>query len=350
MSHNTFIEEFERYSKNNPLIIASNAEILIEVIDDILSSVFLISKARKRRTAIEVDMYELLKEKFRDLTKQFLTPEFQEKIENLFLPKNIEIDKATDKPKIKKKPWAAFTAVFKKVFGKEFPKEVLPEVDKLTELSFKDNKRITGNRLNLTSSFNTKDEGTVKQLKKQNKFWIGDSYSRSLEERINKIGQEVVEQGLDRKSAAKIFQSKLSKEFSKTDNYWKILASVVVNRTKSYSQLSMFRDAGYITYEILAVMDERTCPRCRSLNGRQYQVSRGIELMEEALKAKSPEEHMKIKPWLEYEKPSERYYYKIGEERKYLGKEIKDRALDKAGIIFPPFHPACRCDIVITVD
>lgn len=88
---------------------------------------------------------------------------------------------------------------------------------------------------------------------------------------------------------------------------------------------------GVSTYEVNEVMDSITCPVCREMHGKTFEVEHAKQKLERQLNVDDPAELKEMAPWPKQSKDAL-------EELKSLSKqELQDRGLDT-----PPYHPGCR--------
>jgi hypothetical protein len=194
------------------------------------------------------------------------------------------------------------------------------------------------------------DKSVVKSLKRDGPYWIGNFYNSHLSDRIAEIGKKtIVDAGIGRVKAGKIMEGVLRKEFSlfggkapiesvipapfagKVGDYTRIMTATVAQRDRVYSGISAISDAGFKTFEFIAVMDERTSEICQEMNGRTFTVESGISILENVAKAETPEDFKDVAPWPK----------NVEEIRKIAGKgsfESQNRNLEKSGIMLPPLH------------
>ncbi|EKR98576.1 phage protein F-like protein [Leptospira mayottensis 200901122] len=107
--------------------------------------------------------------------------------------------------------------------------------------------------------------------------------------------------------------------------------------SQNFSRIQRMQALGITEVEIVAIMDAKTSPICRELNGRKFQVSEMNDFVEEFISTPTDENF-----WNKYRPPT--------------AKEIRDfpslkssEVLKKLNVKAPPFHFKCRTTIVMFV-
>lgn len=185
--------------------------------------------------------------------------------------------------------------------------------------------------------FNTVDKKALHWLfeKDVKQFWIGESYTESLNETLSKAAAEVMKAGLGRDEAGKYFESILGDEFEKTNSYWELLSDHIVTRAREFGRTSSYEKAGIEYLKIVAVIDERTSAICKFLNGKIIKVSKVVEQRNKLLKAETIEQVKKLAPWY-----TDKQVAAFGNKYAKANEAPKDIGL-------PPYHGRCRTTTVI---
>jgi len=173
--------------------------------------------------------------------------------------------------------------------------------------------------------FNAVDKKALMWLfeKDVKQFWIGESYTTELNEKLNKITSDVLKAGLGRSDAAKLFKDSLGDEFNKTDHYWELLAEHTVTRSREFGRTSAYESAGVDYIKIVNPSPESEI--CKFLNGKIIPVSRAVDQRNKLMKAKTVDQVKKIAPWYN--------------DRKVLSFAAKGKIPKNIGL--PPYHPYC---------
>lgn len=93
---------------------------------------------------------------------------------------------------------------------------------------------------------------------------------------------------------------------------------------------------GVTRYRINGVLDGRICPYCRLVNGREFDVADARQRIVAALSATDPMALVELHPWPDQSKAS------IKELAQLSNEELAAR-----GYSVPPFHPWCRCFLIL---
>jgi hypothetical protein len=113
--------------------------------------------------------------------------------------------------------------------------------------------------------------------------------------------------------------------------------SLMVSRLSAFGFLAEAFQQGHQAYEVSAVLDEHTCPICEEMDGTQFPLASGIAQANAVMNADDPDALQLIAPW-----PSNR---RSNVER-ISQLDSTDRANE--GLAMPPYHPGCRCILVMT--
>lgn len=201
------------------------------------------------------------------------------------------------------------------------------------------------------------DQKVVSAVAEDSPFWIGSFYDRQLSARIADIGHTlVVEGGMSIDTGAKEMEKVLRSEFAlkggakyessipspfsgRVGTYNRILTANSASRIRNYADISSMHSAGIKRYEISAVMDERTSEICQNMNGRIFTVQQGIDLLNRYATADTPEDFLKITPWVSIETLS-----KIAGNGSLASQSDN---LAEAGLNLPPYHGLCRTVVLV---
>lgn len=179
-----------------------------------------------------------------------------------------------------------------------------------------------------------------------------------------------LENGMGRKELAATLKEQLSaQQFNRSEAYWSVVAGAFANRARVYTNLSTYEEAGVETFEIDAVLDERTSDICRLMHGKRFTVSAAKSTFSAGDKG---DQDVKVsQPWMSIGRDDEggQYIYyrnkdgdrkrvaniaesgmgKVG-ERGTFANEMSARAMGKAGLTTPPFHGNCRTTVNPVLD
>lgn len=203
-------------------------------------------------------------------------------------------------------------------------------------------------------TFRTVDEKTIEALQNQQVFWIGNHYKNNVAESIKDTTREVlIESGERLRVAGDKMREKIADTLSHvrtTDGfrgsqrqYFEGLVANAATTSRNYGKMRTYRDLGIKKFEIRNPIDERTCSRCHTMNGKTFTVDQGSEMIERSLSARTPNAIKQIHPW-----KSDKWY---NENTKVGAAGPVDAAnLAAAGVILPPYHFKCRCVTDVSVE
>ncbi|MDI3548141.1 MAG: hypothetical protein PWR10_1793 [Halanaerobiales bacterium] len=194
-------------------------------------------------------------------------------------------------------------------------------------------RKLVGQQAGIVPKLDLIDEQARQWLADHTVFWIGDYYDSQLGENIaGTVRQLAIEQGLGREEVGRRLKAILGDQFARGDVYWRGLAATTVDRARNFGGVQSMVEAQVLEYEILAVMDERTSPICRFMNGKVFKVEHAVALRDAVLNAKSPEDIKTIHPWRQV-------------------KEVQSWSTEKlaaGGMALPPYHYHCRTTYIVS--
>ncbi|EMP80039.1 phage protein F-like protein [Leptospira santarosai str. CBC1531] len=105
--------------------------------------------------------------------------------------------------------------------------------------------------------------------------------------------------------------------------------------SQNFSRIQRMQVLGITEVEVVAIMDAKTSPICRELNGRKFQVSEMNDFVEEFI-SKPVDENF----WDSYRQPT-------AQDLKEFPSMSSSDVLKKMNVKAPPFHFRCRTTIVM---
>lgn len=231
-------------------------------------------------------------------------------------------------------------------------------------------------KLRINPSFSLADQVAVDFLAQSQAHYIRDALGNRMEG-LSGVARTVVasglERGLDRYDIGRNLATALNHTAAaRADSYWRVVASTFVARSRAWSVTSSFQEAGIGSFQLEAVLDEITTEACRHLHGRVFSTGAAMARYQEVAASPDPEAVKQLQPWVYSAKTGERaadgsderaLFYKHGDQRIAIatvlqpgfGKKdavgtyqplMSGDALQKAGIMTPPFHGHCRTTLV----
>ena len=179
---------------------------------------------------------------------------------------------------------------------------------------------------------NMVDLKAVNWCAKDANFWIGDNFNTRLSKSIQKtVIDNGMFLGLGREEVGAILKDNLNAYYKKTDAYWRGLAATVINRARCFGGVSAMEQAMVEEYEILAMMDERTSPFCRMMDGHIFRLEDAVKARDDMLNTTTPNEVMEVHPWIPYKKAV----------------NMTHKELVAQGQALPPYHFYCRTTYIV---
>ena len=193
-------------------------------------------------------------------------------------------------------------------------------------------KNSTTRGLELQGSTALIDQKTLAWCSQDCTYWIGRHYTDDIKNKIVSIVvDDATQWGGGQVEAGERLKAEFGQTFQRSDAYWRGLAGTVLSRSRNFGCVAGYEEAGVATYEILAVMDERTSPICRYMNGKVFTVKDAANLRDTILNSKRPDDVRKNHPWLRLDQVQ----------------GLSDDELVKMGQALPPYHFFCRTTTVM---
>ncbi|HHV62107.1 MAG TPA: hypothetical protein GXX51_05655 [Firmicutes bacterium] len=226
--------------------------------------------------------------------------------------------------------------VFREELGESFASKSRSGVEKLLYTAYRLGREEIAREVLLEVVFDQKDRWALDALNNHSVYWIGSYYDRFLGSKITGIAEGLLEQGLGRRELADALRAQLGETLAEGYFYWDVLASSVIQRSRTIGGVNSLIAADVKSYRILAMMDERSCPVCRAMDGKVFTISHAVKLRDKLLQAMNPEDVKAIAPWI----PGDRLTLD------WLTRAAPDEIAAK-GMNLPPFHGRCRCTFVV---
>ncbi len=112
-------------------------------------------------------------------------------------------------------------------------------------------------------------------------------------------------------------------------------ANLTTSRMISYGFLQEASSVGILSYEVSAILDDRTCPVCEFIHGTVFTVEKALAQTTRVLNTTDPNELKSMAPF-------------PGQSKAALA-ELREMSADdlaSEGFHVPPYHPLCRCILV----
>lgn len=213
--------------------------------------------------------------------------------------------------------------------------------------------------------FDLVDDDAIRALTDHQLFWAGRHWDRNVSDRIAEVTRQVmVEQGLSGAEAARTLGPALQSELDisaapylrpatfkpppgwkgSASTYLTGLASNAATVGRAYGSTRAFEQVGITRIEIVNPDDERTCPRCRLMDGKVFLVPDAAAQVASSIAARSPEAVKSVHPWRSVK------WFRDNVPRAGHISDEHSSTLVKAGVILPPFHYLCRCVPDVSAD
>jgi len=110
-----------------------------------------------------------------------------------------------------------------------------------------------------------------------------------------------------------------------------IASSLQMSRMAGYGFASEAHARGIVKYEITEVLDSRTCPVCRRMHGKVFEVKDALAKLDTQIRITDPNDLKILAPWPKQDKAS------VAALEKMTAVQLREKGFDT-----PPFHPLCR--------
>jgi hypothetical protein len=217
----------------------------------------------------------------------------------------------------------------------------------------------------LHPSFTAVDSQAVKTLQTHQMFWIGDYYDKHLGPTIAGVAEDViVTQGKSGAAAGKALRQHLSFGgvaapgmsspeslvpagwTGSSKDYFRGVAANAATTGRVLGSVRAFEQLGVTNLTVVNPLDERTCPRCSTMNGKHVSLKEASAQSSKLLGAKTPDQIRSAQPWLSTA-ALKGLRIKPGEGA--LTPE-EQAAMKAAGIALPPYHFTCRCTVDVVMS
>lgn len=150
-----------------------------------------------------------------------------------------------------------------------------------TEIIAATREALRGDGLELATTFNVVDERVQEHLRATEVLFVRDEYGARLtgfEGKARSVVASGLAKGLGQGEIADALATAAEAMFiRRSDWYWTVAAGAFTGRSRSYSQMSGYAEAGVEQYKIAAVLDVRTSNICRYLHGKVFSVGAALD-------------------------------------------------------------------------
>lgn len=205
------------------------------------------------------------------------------------------------------------------------------------------------------AGFNVEEQRAIQALENIQVFWMGRHFDENIDETIRQAVREIVfEQGLEPAAAATKLADGLRQELGLApgarqfrppsgfkgsfEDYFKGLAMNTATVSRSVGSVVQMGQLGVSQVRWIAVLDERTCVRCRFMHNKTFPMDVMRRHVNQLISANSPAEVKETQPWL-----SESRFRQITNPGPQGEQDVRNLA--RLGAITPPLHLRCRCTL-----
>ena len=179
-------------------------------------------------------------------------------------------------------------------------------------------------------SLDDADLGALDTLSNFNGWYIRDKFSKDTSDIINRELGDLLERGGTKREFAQTLETALEDHVTDSKQYWELLADHTLTKIQNMGHVSGYETAGVQYVKIVAVIDNKTTPICRTMNGKIFKVADFRKQYDKIIRA--AEKH-------------DLKAYKAAQPMisgKAMKGEISDEDIKRLGIKLPPYHFRCR--------
>lgn len=200
-----------------------------------------------------------------------------------------------------------------------------------------------GSQLASVVDMSMTDRRAIKWLAGDSMYWIGNAphtmpgpHGMTVGEFIADTVKNGLSDGLSTTEMGATLKGAMKGHKTASDAYWRGVSANAATRASSMGALASFQAAGVVRYEWLSVMDERTSPVCRELNGQTFEVEHLIDVRNRLMAAGDPESAKDAWPWVD-----------VNSVITAKDASSPEEALAQIGVSAPPIHFHCRSVVVV---
>lgn len=173
------------------------------------------------------------------------------------------------------------------------------------------------------------------------KFYTNDHFSRNVLPDIYGKLDDIYGLNLAPTETLKTVRELAMSKIAKEDHKLQITANGAASKAYHYGVVKGGWDAGFRTYEFVAIVDERTSVCCFNLNGKQFHIADAVAVAERRTKG-TPEQVKEFSPWFNSLSGDKHNEFSVLR----ADGSVRDNAeLTRMGAICPPLHARCRSSI-----
>lgn len=206
---------------------------------------------------------------------------------------------------------------------------------------YKKVKKALSKKFDVPYNFGVPDELAISRVNTYQNIFIGDHYKDDVTKRVADIIRNTIAESetLERRTIGRKLKEQMPDQV-KQKGYYEMVASQVLNNSRSYSNMRFYTEAGIERFEVLAIMDERTSEQCKFMDGQILEVNVALKRYEKYDEAETIEDVKNVNPWIQSTKEG----LFVNDKRVTEGMTGED--LQALGLNAPPYHGRCRTTVV----
>jgi len=152
----------------------------------------------------------------------------------------------------------------------------------------------------------TREDRTFVNQMAKTRSWYVKEHGKVLGEQYRDEAKAIIDDG----AAAGLSGKQISKDLTKrmhelgvdqSESYFRVVADSAVSRSRTWSELSSFDEAGITAYRFAAVLDERTSDVCRLYHNKTWPVAPTMKRLADTERAavRNPQAVKTMTPWIQ---------------------------------------------------
>jgi SPP1 gp7 family putative phage head morphogenesis protein len=206
----------------------------------------------------------------------------------------------------------------------------------------------------LSKSFRFPYRRTATNLTRHHGFYVRNQYGR-ISPVLSRRVRTIIERGLKNNRTIQQITRDIKTETRdglKMKNYWRIVSSNAVARSRNYSMVKTFQNAGYNYYKWTSVIDKRTTPQCVFMHDKLIPIGPAIQNTERSLEDDNPETTYSHTPFIDYDGNEISVTQRNGKRNILARRSNNGRMISMLssnivgrGVTLPPAHMLCRSSV-----
>ena len=320
----------------------------------------------------ELDWFDTI---WKGYQQAFAKAGFDQNIQVLFQSVQI-ID---GKPQFPNAALDAFNLSISEGINAEFSAKAIQDAESILREMYSVASEASAAALRVTPKLTAIDEATIQVLKETDNFLLSSMHQRNVANKANQKAIEVLTEGFGERELARRLEEEVGETILLNSRAnIKVIANDTINKARNFSRINQYEKIGIQTYEFIAILDERTTPMCRYMNGRTFSTETSLGIVEDVMNFgvvddDNLEKFKTLRPWGNVDNKrlkagQNAIFIKDARGAKTFLPDSSFRFTESGGIrangnpndagvngklqnkrfVFPPLHANCRSTVVMS--